>query len=136
MTAQSLLNLLAVGTGGFLGAVTRYLVSGWLARYADENWKTSLPAGTFFINITGSTLMGLALAAFTRYGPPQSPGQLLLITGFLGAYTTFSTYTIESLSLLRRGESRTAVFNILGTNTLCLLGALLGLALGQGLWPA
>lgn len=120
---------LIVGLGGFVGACTRYWVSGWAA----EKWGASFPYGTLLINLTGSFALGLFLAATTERLLIDPRWRLLLAVGFLGAYTTFSTYTYESAQLLLTGNWWVGLANLLGSNLLGLLASLLGIALGRRL---
>lgn len=116
-----------VGLGGFLGACARYWVSGWTA----EKWGASFPYGTLLINLTGSFVLGLFLAATTERLLIDPRWRLFLAIGFLGAYTTFSTYTYESVQLLLTGNWWVGLANLVGSNLLGLLASLLGIALGR-----
>ena len=128
-------NLIYVGAGGFLGAVARYLMSqGADALLAPR--LGSFPYGTLTVNILGS--FGLALFALwfsVRAGmPPQM--RLFVGAGFFGAFTTFSTFANDSLSLYAGGAANLSMLNLLLNNGLCLLAAALGLSLGQRLFGA
>lgn len=118
---------LIVGLGGFLGACARYWVSGWAA----EKWGASFPFGTLLINLTGSFVLGLFLATTTDRLLIDPRWRLFLAIGFLGAYTTFSTYTYESVQLLLTGNWGAGLANLLGSNVLGLLASVLGIALGR-----
>ena len=90
-----LIGCLLVAAGGFAGSVSRYLV----AQQAGKYWPSSVPWGTLFVNLTGSFLLGLL------YGAHASPVFLLLIgTGFIGAYTTFSTFIHENMKFEHNKE--------------------------------
>ncbi|MBK7134118.1 MAG: fluoride efflux transporter CrcB [Bacteroidales bacterium] len=92
--------LLLVGTGGFLGSVSRFLAS----RYMQENFPTAFPFGTFFVNVAGCFLIGL-IYGFSERSAVLTPGwKLFLAVGFCGGFTTFSTFANENLALLRDGE--------------------------------
>ena len=95
-----MINVLIIGIGGFLGAVTRYSVAVWFG----QRWGRSFPLGTFVINITGSFLIGLLMTLMTERIIENPQWRLLLIVGFLGAYTTFSTFEYETGALLKDGE--------------------------------
>ncbi|MGQ9556394.1 MAG: fluoride efflux transporter CrcB [Desulfurispora sp.] len=97
-----------VAAGGFAGAVSRYLVSKYTARY----WRGDFPLGTFLVNIAGSFLLGLLLLHPTP--PVQLSPQLVtgLSAGFLGSFTTFSTLELESLQLLEKGRWRMAALYV------------------------
>lgn len=103
--------ILWVAAGGFAGAVSRYLVSKYTARY----WRGSFPLGTFLINVAGSFLLGLLLLHPALTG--RLSGQLAtgLSAGFLGAFTTFSTLEFETLQLLEKGHWRTAALYVVGS---------------------
>jgi len=92
--------LLLVGTGGFLGSVSRFLAS----RYMQENFPTAFPFGTFFVNVAGCFLIGL-IYGFSERSALLTPGwKMFLAVGFCGGFTTFSTFANENLALLRDGE--------------------------------
>lgn len=125
--------LLYVGLGGFFGAIARYWVAGALTRYTITTVGWSLPLGTAFVNVTGSFLLAVFLSLAAGHLQVSQPVRLMVATGFFGAYTTFSAYSVESISLLGQGKLSVALLYILGTNALCLLGAAAGVALVQKL---
>ncbi len=88
-----MIEALLVATGGFFGAITRFAISNW---FKKRN-KTSFPIATFLINITGAFLLGYIIGNGVTTG-----WQLLLGTGFMGAFTTFSTFKLESIQLFNR----------------------------------
>lgn len=119
--------LLWVGLGGFLGAIARYLLSGWVA----ARWGAIFPWGTFVINISGSFILGFFLA-FAQDRPWLHPqARLLFAVGIVGAYTTFSTYTYESIRLMMDGQFALAAFNIVGSVVVGLVAVFAGVALGS-----
>jgi fluoride exporter len=121
--------LLWVGLGGFLGAIARYLLGGWVAARAGAVF----PWGTFVINVTGSFILGFFLA-FAQDRPWLYPqARLMFAVGFVGAYTTFSTYSYESIRLMMDGQFALAAFNIVGSVALGLAAAFAGVALGRSL---
>jgi CrcB protein len=92
--------LLLVGTGGFLGSVSRFLAS----RLIQNNLPSAFPFGTFFVNITGCLLIGL-IYGFSDRSSLLTPGwKMFLAAGFCGGFTTFSTFANENLALLRDGN--------------------------------
>jgi len=113
---------------GAIGAPCRYL----LDRLVQDHTAGAFPWGTFVINITGSILLGVITGASLYHAFPDTP-KIILGTGFCGAYTTFSTWTFETVRLLEEGAVREAVMNA----TLSLLvgvgAAGLGLALAAAL---
>ncbi len=120
---------LLVGLGGFLGANARYLLGGWVA----DRLGPSFPYGTFVINVTGSFVIGLFLSLITeRFTTP--PGlRLFFAIGFLGAYTTFSTFTYESLALVGSRAYLAAAANVIGSVVVGLIAVALGAAVGRAL---
>ena len=105
----TVLLILLIGAGGFLGAVMRYLVTNWVQNFFHT---LSLPYGTLTVNITGCLLIGL-LAGFSENRSMLSPEvRGLLLIGVLGGFTTFSTFGYETVQLLRDGESLAAFSNI------------------------
>ena len=118
---MSLSGALAVAAGAVLGAWSRWLLGLWLNRPG-----TALPLGTLAANLAGGLLVGMALAWFESH-PDLSPAwRLFAVTGFLGALTTFSTFSAESLALVQRGELGAAVLH----SAVHLLGCLAAAAVG------
>lgn len=119
--------LLLIGAGGFLGANVRFLVSGWVAQQLGAR----LPYGTLLVNFTGSLLLAVFIGWAANHIALDSRLRLLVATGFFGGYTTFSSYALESISLLQDGDWMGGLSYVLGTNLICLLGAMIGLAIGS-----
>jgi CrcB protein len=119
--------LLYVAVGSALGGVSRYLLGGLIQQLLD----TTFPAGTLLINISGSFLLGVIL----RYAietPTLSPEiRALLTIGFCGGYTTFSTFSYETVALLEDGEWTRAGLYVGASVVLSLLGVFLGFALAR-----
>jgi len=104
--------------GSSLGGICRYLLSGAVSRRFGERF----PWGTLVVNITGSFLIGLAWG-FSRENEDFSGALILhdfLISGFLGGYTTVSSFTLNTLNLIRNGEWRAAGLNLMGSYLFCL----------------
>jgi len=101
-------NYLIIGVGGFLGAVTRYAVSLWIG----QRWGRVFPLGTLFINVSGSFFIALVMSLSTERLMVSPQWRLFLAVGFLGAYTTFSTFEFETGNLLRDGEWMMAGLNV------------------------
>lgn len=93
--------VLALAAAGGLGAAARFVVDGLIARL----WRSALPLGTLLVNVTGSFLLGLVLGIFDDGGAVAT----VVGTGLLGGYTTFSTASVEAVSLALRGGGRAAV---------------------------
>ncbi len=118
-----------IGLGGFLGANARALLADW----AIERFGPTFPYGTFIANISGSFLLGGLMVVLSHHDLLQSPYRLFFAVGFLGAYTTFSTYTYEVLGLLQAGNFVLASFKLIGSVALGLLGVSLGIVLVRGI---
>jgi CrcB protein len=91
---------LLIACGAVLGANARYLVSQWAAR----RWPSGFPYGTLIVNVTGSFILGLLSALVGARFPDASGAQLLIGTGFCGAFTTFSTFAYESVALAKQAK--------------------------------
>jgi fluoride exporter len=118
---------LIIGLGAFLGANCRYLVGGWAANALGAGF----PYGTLIINVSGSFVIGLFLTLITgRFVTPPNV-RLFFAIGFLGAYTTFSTFTFESLALIQSRAYLAALVNLLGSVVLGMLAVALGTFVGE-----
>lgn len=124
---KTLLQLLAVGGAGFAGAVARWLISLGFGRWMPIRF----PIGTLFINVSGSFFLGWFVTFITFRYPVPDTLRLAIATGFVGAYTTFSTYMLESNELLSQGAAYEAWINLIGSLVLGLIAVRLGAALGQ-----
>jgi CrcB protein len=123
--------LLAIAVGGAGGAVARYLVGGWVQDLAGSFF----PWGTLAVNVLGSLLLGFSLAWLqVTLAPPEA--RALVAIGFLGGFTTFSTFTYETLALLRDGEWWRAGGYAAGSLGLGVLAVFVGAALAAGLLRA
>jgi CrcB protein len=120
--------VIVLSIGGTLGVNARYWLGAWMSRWASPQF----PWATFAINISGSFLIGFLTVALTRWVPHPNV-RLLVITGFLGGYTTFSTFENDSLTLWERGEGLLMVGNLIGSVAVGFVAVLLGTALGRGL---
>jgi fluoride exporter len=115
--------VLAVGVGGGLGALARYYIAGWVQPAGVAfNW------GIFVVNITGGLLMGMIVEAGALKLNLSPELRTFLTVGILGGYTTFSTFSLDSVLLLQRGEYAQAAFYVIGSVVLSIL------ALFAGLW--
>jgi fluoride exporter len=121
--------LISVALGSVLGAVARYFISGFVARRVGETF----PWGTLIINVTGAFLIGLFGAmAESNVSILSSPDPwLFAVTGFLGAYTTVSSFSLQTLTLARDGESGRAIGYVALSAGLCLAAVALGFLAGQ-----
>lgn len=112
--------------GGATGAVLRYLVSGW----AYALLGTSFPWGTFVVNMIGAFCIGLLWQLFATI--PISPNMRnLIITGGLGAFTTFSTFALESFNLIRDGDIGLGLINVFASDILGIILVMVGVLLGR-----
>jgi len=114
--------LFLIGTGGFIGSVFRYLTSVYANRLVDS----SFPYGTLAVNIIGSFVIGLIFGLSDRFNWPTPEWRLFLATGICGGYTTFSTFSYETISLLREGDWFLGISNISFSIVLCLVATLFG----------
>ncbi len=118
---------LLISIGAILGANARY----WLGDWIVQKWGASFPLGTLLINLTGSFLLGLFLTLATERFMIDPRWRFMLAVGFLGAYTTFSTYTYESFSLLSTGQWITGLLNIFGSTILGIVAVGAGVYIGK-----
>jgi len=102
------INYFIIGIGGFIGAIARYALATWIG----QQWDRSFPLGTFVINLSGSFLIGLLMTLLTEKFIANPQWRLLLVVGFLGAYTTFSSFEYETGRLLKDGEIMLATLNV------------------------
>lgn len=109
---------------GAVGAPLRYLVAGWVGDHSDGVF----PWGTLVVNTTGSLLLGVITGLALYHGFPDTP-RIVIGTGFCGAYTTFSTFTFETVRLVEDGAVDDALRNALGTLLTCTIAAGVGIAL-------
>jgi len=116
-------NIFIIGIGGFLGAISRYGVALWIG----QRWGRNFPLGTFVINVSGSFLIGLLMSLFTERFMVNPQLRLMLVVGFLGAYTTFSTFEYETGTLMKDGEWLIAMLNVL----LSVIVGFIALKLGE-----
>jgi CrcB protein len=119
------MSYLLVFVGGGLGATLRHLINLTCARFMG----TGFPWGTFIINISGSTVMGLIAGYLAFKGEASQPWRLFLMTGILGGYTTFSAYSLDAALLYERGELTLAALYVTGSVVLSIAGLFGGLAL-------
>jgi fluoride exporter len=122
-----LVNYLAVGGAGCVGAVARYAVATLCARF----FGTAFPIGTFVINISGSFFLGWFLTLVGGRLQVSDVTRLAIVVGFTGAYTTFSTFEYESYALLEQGSGLKAIFNLLGSVMIGLVAVRLGMLAAQ-----
>ena len=117
-----------VALAGAAGAIARFVVDGAIQDRTDS----PLPLGTFVVNITGSLLLGV-VAGLALSHSVSAHARLIVGTGFLGGYTTFSTYAYETYRLAEDGSGRLALLNMVGSIAVGLAAAACGLLLTGGL---
>jgi CrcB protein len=120
---QRVKSVLLVALGGAIGSVARFKLSGWML-HQTPGWR--FPAGTFAVNVIGCFVAGLlaGLAVKQDFFTPEA--RVLLFTGLLGGFTTFSAFGLETLLLLKRGEAGVAIANIVLSIVVGLAVAWLG----------
>ncbi len=119
--------ILAVALGGALGSVLRFLVS----KAVQDRVGINFPLGTLTVNLVGAFLIGLFFAVLVEKITLSPEARAMLITGLLGGLTTFSTFSYESVSLLREGEFFLFLVYVLGTNLLGIALTLFGYLVGR-----
>jgi CrcB protein len=123
--------LLAVGCGGFLGAVTRYTLTGMM----QKRCPGFMPAGTMLVNVLGCLLIGILMALVTEqvWFFKHETLRRFLMTGVLGSLTTFSTFGYETVELLRESDMRLAAWNVAGNLCLGIAAVWLGLVVTKAI---
>ena len=116
-----------IAAGGATGALMRY----WMSNGIYALLGRGFPYGTLTVNVTGSLLMGFLYVFMIERMDISVEWRAGLMIGLLGAFTTFSTFSIETLNLLESGEQLKAAMNILLSVTLCILGCWLGMVVGR-----
>jgi CrcB protein len=120
------LTYLAISIGAILGANVRYILGGWVGDHASSTF----PWGTFVINVTGSLVIGIVLGLAADRTVPWWWRSGIAV-GFLGSYTTFSTFSYETINLIRDGSYLAAVANAGGSLVLSLVAVGIGLAIAR-----
>ena len=121
--------LLIISLGAIVGANARYLLS----RFSVRILGPVFPYGTLFINVVGSMIVGFFVIWTTERVLADARWRLLVVVGFCGSFTTFSSYAFETMGYFERGQWLLFAANILSNNLLCLTGALAGMALARAL---
>jgi fluoride exporter len=116
--------LLLVALGGAIGSVARYSLSGLVLRHTID-WR--FPAGTFAVNVLGCLAAGALAGLAEKHGMFSPEARLLLFTGLLGGFTTFSAFGLETMHLMKRGEFGVAAANVLLSVAIGLLALWIGL---------
>lgn len=120
---------LLVGAGGAIGAMARFGFASLIGRL----WPMGFPLATLLINIIGSAAMGIFIGLMARWLPAwQSEARLFFAVGILGGFTTFSTFSLDAIVLIERGDWLSAGAYVLLSVVLCLIGLYLGLLVIRG----
>lgn len=119
------LNYAMIGLGGALGAMARHGMNTGVMAFA----KTPFPYGILCVNVLGSFLIGFCAAAFVSLGDPGRNMQLFIVTGFLGGFTTFSTFSLDVVTLAQRGDISGALVYTLASVVLSIVAVLAGMFL-------
>ena len=122
-------DFLAISIAAVAGANLRYLLS----RFAARELGFVFPYGTLFINIVGSFIVGFFVIWTTERALVDPRWRLLVVVGFCGSFTTFSSYAFETMAYFEAGQWSLMLANIFSNNLLCLAGALAGMALARAL---
>ncbi len=121
------MTLVFIAAGGAAGAVSRYLIQGWVEELAGGRF----PWGTFVVNISGSFFLGVVFALAMDRAIVSPEIRVPLMIGFIGSYTTFSTLMLESWRLVEEGDYLFMFGNLLGSVVIGMLAVIAGLALGR-----
>lgn len=120
---------LLVGAGGALGAMARFGFSSLIGRF----WHGSFPLAILLVNIVGAMLMGITIGLMARFLPAwQEQARLFVAVGILGGFTTFSSFSLDTIVLIERGELAQAAIYVALSVVVCLAGLYLGLLITRG----
>jgi CrcB protein len=128
---DTIYKVLWVGLGGFLGANARY----WISIWVQQRWGGSFPWGTFIINVSGCFILGLFMTLFAeRFEFEHAPAlRLAVAVGFIGAYTTFSTFEYETASLVQTNADFLALANVIGSVVVGFIAVWIGMLVGRAI---
>jgi CrcB protein len=121
-----MLRLLLVCCGGALGTGMRFLLGSWVAKVSPS----AFPFGTFSVNLIGSFAIGVVMALASRSGTMSETTRLVVVTGVLGGFTTYSAFNYESIELIRRGATAMGLLYVGATLAGCLVAGTLGAYVG------
>jgi len=125
--SQIVTHALLAAAGGALGSVGRYLVG----LFAVRLWGSNFPWGTFIVNIAGSLMIGILVEAVARAMNQSADMRVFIVTGFLGGFTTFSSFSLDTMTMLERGDLVPALLYVLGSLLIAFVAVFAGLALGR-----
>ena len=121
------MEFVSVAVGGAIGAVTRYVVSGWAA----SRWGGHFPYGTLLVNVVGCFLIGLIMVLLTERLNVGPYWRLILVVGFLGGLTTFSSFGLETVSLFDQARWTAALGNVALNVVVGCIATFLGMIVGR-----
>ena len=124
---RSLSEVLIISLGAIFGANARWLISRWAAKFISPVF----PYGTLFINVTGSFIVGFFMIWSTQRVLVDPRWRLLIVVGFCGAFTTFSSFAFETMAYFEQGQWMMMTANFVTNNLLCLGAALAGMAVAR-----
>ncbi len=122
-----MLQYMWIGLGGFFGANARFITQQWAA----ARWGSGFPYGTMLANVSGSFIIAFFLTLASGRLPISPEARLFVAVGFLGGFTTFSSFSFETFTLLQQQGWQAAAINFFGNTILGLLGVFLGIYLAQ-----
>lgn len=121
--------ILGVGLAGAIGALSRYGLDGLIS----ERFPGTFPLGTFVVNVTGSFLLGLVFVVLTERVAASPALRTTITIGLIGAYTTFSTFSFETVRLIEDGALGTAALNVVATLAIGLFAVWAGMSVGRAI---
>ncbi len=125
-----MLNIALVALGGAIGSVARYLVAVWSARLAGPGF----PWGTLTVNIVGAFLIGLTVEVIARRFDASAEMRVFLVTGVIGGFTTWSSFTLDAVALFERGDLGLSALYLASSLVVSFAAIFAGLALGRALF--